>query len=138
MILPTNTCFDDTGDFLESLARTGASASLVREFTVVHAICLSPDSGEPFVHAWVEHDATDMIWQIGIMDGIRTPFAMVRPALYETLRLQRFTRYTPEQVLAETDRSGHYGPWLEEYKELCRTDCRSLGAVTSGVYVPKG
>lgn len=117
-IRPTQTCFDDALDLLEEWLRL--DPALAARVTLVHAICLAPegpDTGKPFAHAWLERDGR--IWQIGLFDGARILWS-VEPDEYRALmRPVAETRYTPQEALAENDRTGHYGPWKPAYIALC-------------------
>ncbi len=119
-IYPTHACFDDALEFLElELNRGVALEELEREYIVVHGICVG-DAGESYVHAWVE--LGPHVWQGGLVDvdgkRERCFFAGVREDFYAEYRVRKSTRYTVLEALAENGRTGHYGPWAEEYRAL--------------------
>lgn len=119
---PTNHCFDDALDYLELALRLGGPAALERH-VLVHGVCLMPGNAttphEPFAHAWVERD-DGMVVQAGMAEGVRVFYEM--PALHFAVlfRPQRFTKYTVDEAWKENERSGTFGPWLEEYQALTR------------------
>jgi len=136
-ILPTRTCFDDA---LEYLARRlnemsrPAFDQLMAEggLVLVHGICIipldSPEAGERFAHAWVEErrdDGSTVVWQDGFLEcagelnGQRITYAITREEFQRELQPQRFTRYSPREAWEENRRTGHFGPWLPEYRLLC-------------------
>ena len=122
LVLPTHTCFDDALDYLVHRIRADPSLFSADQLYLVHGIALAPEgqhAGEPFAHAWVEEH--DKVWQAGILadDGVRIYYAMDRAEFYEKWRIQKSTRYTAKEADEENVRSNHYGPWLEEYRELC-------------------
>jgi hypothetical protein len=125
-VLPTHHCFDDALDFIA--ARLGRDAS-ARHLLLVHGIALAPagqHEGEPFAHAWVEEQG--VVWDSGILDGVPVHYSVERDDFYASLRIQCFTRYTVREAWLENHRSGHYGPWKDEYRALCGAR-RVLGAV---------
>jgi hypothetical protein len=114
-IVPTHACFDDVLEYLEMLAIGGTPTREIAQYVVVHAICVAPD-GEQFAHAWLEH-AGDAV-QGGIVDGERIWFAMSLAEFMTRFVVAEQTRYTVVEALAENLRTGHYGPWVEKYREL--------------------
>ncbi len=122
-ILPTHRCFDDMLDYLALRLRN--DKRLVPQLFLVHGILLNPDNGEPFAHAWVEE--RQVVWNSGILDGVdqtvdgsKIYFSCSRVEWYVEMKPQHFTRYTAAQASSENVRSGHYGPWVEAYRALCK------------------
>jgi len=109
-IYPTYECFNDALEFL--LLHSG-------RLMLVHGICLYPDDGHKYAHAWVEQDGRFVIFA-GIHLGKHKYFAALRAEYYTDAKVQEATKYTPREAAMENLRSGHYGPWLEKYKRLCR------------------
>jgi hypothetical protein len=42
-----------------------------------------------------------------------------RAEYYAEGRVEKVTRYTPREALRENIRTGHFGPWEDEYRALC-------------------
>ena len=125
-LLPTNSCYDDALDYLESLARDPSTAWIIRrpDTFLVHGIALMPEQGTqppgtPYAHAWVE--LADVVIDAGLLDGRRVWFRRPRADYYAHLRIQSVTRYSMPEALAENRRTGHYGPWKPEYRALLRS-----------------
>jgi len=119
-ILPTGKCFDDVFAFVEM--RLAENPELLDRLTIVHGVCLFPDdqeeAGKPFAHAWViERDS--VVWQGGLLRGERVWYSMPFGEFTLQLRVQRATPYSLRTAAAENKRTGHLGPWLEEYRALC-------------------
>lgn len=122
-IKPTNTCFDDALDFFDDLARSGAGfEDMVDRYRVVHGICLMPQSDRPYAHAWVEDRTRDLVLQRGILNGKIVQLEMSVLEFTLRHRPQKFTRYTLREALRLNYESNHYGPWVEEYRALCRDE----------------
>lgn len=117
-IYPTHKCFDDALDFLEELARQKNPA--LYRMRLVHGICLHPDDGHEYAHAWVEQDGTCVIFS-GILNGKFGYFAASIEEYYPDAKVQETTKYTPFEAWRENHRTNHYGPWIEKYQRLCRT-----------------
>lgn len=118
---PTNTCFDDALDFLDHLLRE--AADLGREdfedrFVLVHGICRCPE-GELYAHAWVEQDGA-LVWQAGLAFAFKVYVSQRAQEFYAERRVVEFTRYTVKEAIAINDETGHYGPWKEKYRRLCK------------------
>lgn len=122
---PTHTCFDDAIEYLELLCKAGCSPGVVREHVVVHAICCNPDTGKLFAHAWVEMGASAV--QAGIIGGVKQYYAIPVADLLTHFGVERCTRYTADEVVEHNFRTGHYGPWLDEYVALCRNAPEVIG-----------
>lgn len=136
-IFPTHTCFDDALDLIAE--RLKGNPALARQpatvIALVHGILLAPEGphkDEPFAHAWVEEG--DEVWNSGLLDGQRIYYALNRDEWYRLMRLQKATRYSLREAGRENRKSGHYGPWAEEYRELCGDDGRVLGAITGAAH----
>lgn len=128
-ILPTGTCFDDALDFISERVKREPRLALTGDLILVHGICLAPEgrrAGEPFSHAWVEDSTTEVnppleiVWQGGVLDGQRIWYAMPRAEFESKLRPQKSTRYTMREAALENKRTNHFGPWVEEYSNLCK------------------
>lgn len=128
---PTHTCFDDAIEFIEQRLKKDMAGA--REFILVHGILLAPSGDQkdvPFAHAWVE-DPVGLVWQAGLMaSGRRITYGMPLDTFRNIFRPQRETRYSLEEAWKENERSGHLGPWAEEYQALCGSTV--LGAVHVG------
>lgn len=120
-LLPTHTCFDDALEYCEHRVKQDRRLVRSNKLTLVHGVLTVPEGpkrGQPFAHAWVEEGGR--VWQDGFLeDGTRVTWSMDRKEFAEKLGLQKETRYTLLEALAENDRSGTYGPWLPEYQALC-------------------
>lgn len=117
--MPTHTCFDDALDMMASFLDHDPRS--VERLLLVHAICLvpeGPDKDQPFAHAWLEDG--EEAWQAGFLDGVKVQFACRVADMVTELRVQHATKYTARQARDENHRSGHYGPWVEKYRALCR------------------
>lgn len=120
---PTNDAFTDALEFLASYVEGDLGPVRDLAITLVHGICLGPPNhlfraNEPYAHAWVE--ANDVCWQAGIFwDSIRLFYPTSREDFYEAWRPQETTHYTLKQAAEENENSGHFGPWLAQYRKLC-------------------
>jgi hypothetical protein len=119
-ILPTQKCFDDALDYITLRLEEDPEGAARDTLRLVHAIALAPDgpqAGTPFAHAWVEDG--DLVWASGLLDGQLIYFAVNREEYHRELRVQDATTYTIAEALEENRKSGHYGPWKDEYRALC-------------------
>lgn len=139
-ILPTHTCFDDALDYLAH--RLHQDHRVGERLTLVHGILLAPEgpkAGTPFAHAWVEEALPGgvVVWQDGFVnlggfevplaggilraekDLARVSYSTPAAAWREKMRVQKETRYTVDQAVAENRRTCHFGPWVVEYEALC-------------------
>lgn len=128
VILPTNSCFDDAVEIVGLMVAENPAIVNDCGFVVVHAHCLKPvdqpDAGEPFAHAWIEHNGR--LYQAGIWGGRRIHFSCDAASFREGLRIQHETRYTmAEAVAAEAVRG--IGPWELRYRELCHAALKLAG-----------
>jgi hypothetical protein len=119
-IYPTNTCFDDALDLIASILKAHPHAAYTDEFVLVHAICVHPDDGHDFSHAWVEDNPRGRVLAMGIYKGERIMVIEERPKFYAELKPKDVTKYTPREAWQENKRTMHYGPWKEQYLKLCR------------------
>jgi hypothetical protein len=119
-ILPTGTCFDDVLDQQSFLVTVNPDLA-DRQF-IVHGICTASD-GHLFSHAWVEDDDGDRVFQSGILNGEKVWFGLNRSEWYDTMQIQKFTRYTFMEALMLNYQTHHYGPWVDEYRTLCKKSC---------------
>ena len=118
-IYPTHECFNDALEFLGELAKQQNPLLHSGRLILVHGTCLHPKDGHEYAHAWVEQDEKFVIFA-GIHNGKHKYFAASRAEYYNDAKVQETTKYTPRQAAQENLRSGHYGPWLDKYKRLCR------------------
>jgi hypothetical protein len=125
-IFPTHTCFNDAFDYMSQRFKQDRRSA--KKLILVHAICLAPEGpqkDQPFAHAWVEEG--DGAYQDGFLEtGERITYQLTVEQLREWLRPQKQTRYTIPEVLVENERSGHFGPWVEEYRALCGRGDRTV------------
>lgn len=117
-IHPTNTCFDDALDYMVEIAKSHPAALIFEDIRLVHGICLMPD-GRPYAHAWVESQHTGSAFFFGILKGKRVRVEVDAAEYRKELKVQKFTEYTYEQAWRENEKHVNYGPWIEEYRELC-------------------
>lgn len=116
---PTHTCFDDVLEYLEELALRGVPPREIARYVIVHAICVAPD-GVLFAHGWLE--CNGQVIQGGILDGQRVFYAIPLADFRSLFQVAEQTRYTAMQAIAENMRTGHFGPWVEQYRELSVAD----------------
>lgn len=130
-ILPTHHCFDDALDAIQEMVRADPSIADTADVLLVHGVCLAPPDGRRVAHAWVEvspgpgagcgdHVAGVAVVFAGILRGEQRYFAAAREEYYVDQRVVEATKYTIRQAWDENRRSGHYGPWLQRYRELTR------------------
>ena len=120
-IRPTGTCFTDALEFIEKAAAENPEVFATKRadrIRLVHGICLMPD-GRPYSHAWVEE--LGQVWFSGTIEGVGKVYAeTTREAFHHEFQVQEFTAYTMEETLRLNYESGHYGPWEQKYRVLCR------------------
>jgi hypothetical protein len=114
---PTGTCFNDALDYLELVVKETPRHAWP-DYKLAHGILLAPDGG-PYSHAWVEQRDAH-VWHCGILNGVRGYGRIDRDEYYEEMCVQEVTRYTIEQAWQQNHISGHYGPWVERYRRLCK------------------
>lgn len=117
VLQPTHKCFDDAMDFVEDAVRKDPTVALGDTLLLVHGICTHNETGDPYSHAWVED--RNIAWDAGLVDGERVYYSMQREDFLRARGVIKATRYTMREVLTENMKSGHYGPWREEYRALC-------------------
>ena len=121
-IYPTGTCFDDVLDHQDYVFKTNPAQALAQ--FIVHGICLmpegNPEEGKPFAHGWVEDDETGLVWQSGLVEGVKIWYSAARTEWYPLIRVQTSTRYTFLEAIRLNWQTNHYGPWVEAYRDLCK------------------
>jgi hypothetical protein len=120
-IYPTGTCFDDVLDHQSAVFMQ--NPHLVLHQFIVHGICLMPEGphkDQPYAHAWVEDEETGLVWQSGLIEGVKVWFGTPRTDWFPLMRVQRSTRYTFMEAMRKNWQTNHYGPWDESYVKLCR------------------
>jgi len=75
---------------------------------VVHGLVTNIER-KTFVHAWVEQGET----VIDPTQGI----SMNKSRYYELVNASPEVKYTPEQILVNSLRNNHWGPWTPEERE---------------------
>jgi len=78
-----------------------------------------PD-GRPYAHAWVEDLARQACLFAGILDGDRHHFAAPADEYATEFQVQQCVKYSWSEAYGLNHETGHYGPWLEDYRKLCR------------------
>src|SRR5262245_36312395 len=114
-IEPTYSCFDDAIEFIEQAAKDGRPET--RDYLLVHALCVG-STGEPYAHAWVEHDGH--CWDSGIINGEKGWYSVACGEYYAARRVVKVTRYSVDEMLAMNRRHRTYGPWESIYQMACR------------------
>ena len=126
-ILPTRHCFDDAVELIEARVTEDPKVAHEERLVLVHGICLLPNAdpvtggekGKPFVHGWVEEGT--LVWDSGLWAEQRIYYAAAKDEWYAAMRVQETTRYTIRELFEENQRSGHYGPWVDRYRQLALT-----------------
>lgn len=122
IIYPTEKCFDDAIDFLDTIMRANIHQPEIAEhFRLVHGILATEDE-EEYSHAWVEFrtDGTIIVIYSGIYEGEHCYFTMPRKEYYFYFRVRDITLYTIAEMLEENRKYENYGPWITRYRELCK------------------
>lgn len=130
-VMPTSTCFDDCLEFIEALlvnAKQSEHHEITKRFLVVHGIYRLTDMdndhntrGEPFAHGWVFDKTDKAAIQKGVfVDGSRDYYAVDVRDFYGLLRPVKETRYTLKEVHRLNIAHNNYGPWKQEYINLCK------------------
>jgi len=113
-IYPTHTCFDDTVDYLNMRARTGASKAELLSTVTVHAVLVAPD-GDRFAHAWIEYRGK--VIDSGIYKGERV-FVEYQADEYRRIHtIEDETRYSIVDAVRLAQERG-FPPWEERYRAL--------------------
>lgn len=123
-IKPTFQCFDDALELINE--RVLEDPTTIDTLTLVHGLAVGTD-GTPYAHAWVEE--RDLCWDAGLVDGERIYYAVARKEFYPTRQIIGFTRYTVTEACRQNFESGHYGPWLPQYRAFCGKGTRLMGAI---------
>lgn len=123
VLLPTRSCFNDSIEYLESLAYAAMAAGDRALFDrpdllLVHAIVdpIDSDAGR-HAHAWIEDG--DTVIQGNLLEGEKIYAVFDRAEFEAKMRIEACTKYTMREVLAENQKHVTYGPWRPEYLALC-------------------
>jgi hypothetical protein len=121
-IYPTHTCFDDAFELIEKhiVAGNVTKEELIKDFMIVHAICLLPN-GKAYAHAWVERHDKYCIFK-GIINGEATFLEAEKEEYYEHFKVQETMKFPIQAAVAQNKLYGTTGPWSEKYKALCGSD----------------
>jgi hypothetical protein len=99
------------GDCFKAAAEFVMGGTQDEPLTLVHGTVLGsgPIQGIRFTHAWVE--LGDHVYEVanGRCDRMRAEL------YYRMGRVENVRRYTVAEVLTETLRTGHWGPWDPAY-----------------------
>ena len=104
-VVPAGRCYDYA--YRQAMEHIDRS-----DVVIVHGTVHDAWDKHPFVHAWVERDGRVYDWQT--MEYGASKYAGVgwpREAFYEAFQPTDVTRYTPEEVVVNTIRQRHKGPW---------------------------
>lgn len=117
---PTNRCFDDAIDFLQSLVTAQLPEKTLKQYRLAHGILLHPLTKELYAHAWVERNSQGGIVYHGYLhDGALTYGEFGRKQYYEMFGVKERTLYTLRESWRENRKYCNYGPWVEKYIALC-------------------
>lgn len=119
-LYPTHSCFDDAFEFINDaimLSQEPLRTEHINSLILVHGICLL-SNGAPYAHAWVERSG-QCIFK-GILEGEASYFAGEQKEFYDEHKVQETTKYTVIEAAKENKRTGHLGPWVQRYRELCK------------------
>ncbi len=120
IIFPTNTCFDDTVEFIAQKlcnATTAEVLVLIEELILVHAICASPE-GRLYSHAWIEQG--EWCYERGILEEEAIYYALEKAEHYAKRDVQEKFVYSLEEVFKLNEKYGNSGPWEPALQALCR------------------
>ena len=117
-LYPTFHCFDDALDLIGMLLTENPDDRdhLSETLVLVHGICRAPD-GNLYSHAWVEYE--EQAFFRAIIEGEPTYVATSIAEFATEFQVQACTRYSVREAAILNRQSGHYGPWLPQYKALC-------------------
>jgi hypothetical protein len=124
-VYPTGTCFDDALDLIQEILKAEpdrfSRGEIVLVLRLVHGVCRHTD-GTHYAHAWVENVAADTCLFVGIYRNCRSVIVAARPEFYSAYRVveTQIERYTYPQVILLNHTTGHYGPWTQTLRDLCR------------------
>lgn len=118
-IQPTGSCFDDANIIISSFIRD-KDPKWHDRLRLVHAICIMPETGKPYAHAWVELDGKGCIAN-GILNGEVMTYEVDRNEFYERMQVTETIVYTLRAAaLAALRHGGHCGPWSKRIDALTR------------------
>lgn len=113
-IYPTGTCFDDAMDWFMKNYKDKNNLLLV------HAIC-EKDDGELYSHAWCEHD--NQAFGFGLIEHegeqVFCCYCTDIKDYYDYFKVKKKSKYDITKVLLNNVLYKTYGPWRQEYLELC-------------------
>lgn len=116
-LLPTGKCFDDALDGLWAILKEeGPKAA--DSYRLAHGILHNPINGEVYSHAWFETPTT--VFHSCVFRGSKGFAEIPKDHYYALLKITDVTLYTPKEAYEANHASGHYGPWIERYVELCK------------------
>jgi len=116
-ILPTHSCFDDAlANLIYLMKREGIAPIRTGRLLIVHGI-IAP-YGEDIAHAWLERDGKTVIFS-GVIEGQRAMIEAELQSYYADSHVKESTKYTLFEAYAAELKSGHFGPWVEKYRQLC-------------------
>jgi hypothetical protein len=116
-IYPTFSCFDDAiSNLVYLMKRDGGEPVRKGDVLIVHGI-ICPD-GKDLSHGWLEYDGNVIV--SGMLHGEKVMITADRSEYYEQSVVKDTTKYTLFEAYREEKRHGHFGPWVERYRALCR------------------
>lgn len=116
VLYPTGKCFDDALDYLEFLVKEDPSRAHTTEYQLAHGIL---DSGEYlYSHAWIE--TKESVIDGRILNDEKVMAEYDKTGFYIEMKVVERTLYTVKEACELNYISGHYGPWIEKYRKLCR------------------
>jgi hypothetical protein len=127
-LLPTHHCFDDALEYLNLRVLADPTLARGRRLELVHGLAIG-DDGQPYAHAWCEEGR--LCWDAAMADGQRIWYSVVRHEFYRARRVHTITRYSVRQACLENLRSGHFGPWKDEYRALCGRGAHAVGRIAA-------
>jgi len=112
-LLPTKTCFDDCMEWLEAEAKRGEPLD---GWLLCHG--LMDHDGQEYSHAWLERG--DKAFDFHLLGTAKVMSQWKLEDYLDEHKPRGVTRYTPIAAVEENLRTGHFGPWKEEYRKWCR------------------
>jgi hypothetical protein len=131
LFTPTNRCFDDAIEFLQSVVQMQLLPKVQKQFRLAHGIVVQPVNHEEYVHAWVEQErAGGIVFNSYLDDGQLAYGEFSRKQFYDLFRVKERVLYTIPEAWAQNRKHGNYGPWKEKYKSMAlpRGSLRKDGA----------
>lgn len=116
-VQPTFHCFDDALDYPELVIKNRHELHK-STLLVVHGICLMPDDGRPYAHAWVENPKKGECIFKGIIGKEEAYLFADKADFYKEMQVQETTKYTVKQACIENMKHETFGPWEEKYLKL--------------------